>query len=348
MEELAGRFAALDPEAAEALKVIGYFDSLVAGHVGLESLVRGAAVLTGITAGMADPDRRLAVRVMPDGRSVAAEGDADPSWLTMAVAEGESARAWLETTTYRALDTLVLERLVAGVRVVLDRTRGRVVRDDAAALEVLVDPTTSLDHRARTARRLGWSAEAVVRAVALEAPGDPGRGSTTHGIAMRLEPADRAHLTAAGPTRPAGRVGVGSAVPVLEAGRSWREALVALRFAADGTGDDPGDTTITYAALGGLALLADAVGRATPVHPDVSDLERLARTHPWALTTLDLVASSASLRAASTGGHVHHSTMQARVAQLEHDLGWGGALTDPATRLRLQVALALRRLHRHP
>jgi DNA-binding PucR family transcriptional regulator len=39
---------------------------------------------------------------------------------------------------------------------------------------------------------------------------------------------------------------------------------------------------------------------------------------------------------------VHHSTLQDRITHAEHLLGW--TVREPAGRLRLQLALALRRL----
>ncbi len=51
MQELAGRLTALDPEASASLRVIASFDALVAGGVGIEALVRAAAVLGGTIAG---------------------------------------------------------------------------------------------------------------------------------------------------------------------------------------------------------------------------------------------------------------------------------------------------------
>jgi DNA-binding PucR family transcriptional regulator len=96
--------------------------------------------------------------------------------------------------------------------------------------------------------------------------------------------------------------------------------------------------------LGGLALLANAVGE-EPIQ-DVRDLERARSTAPWALATLDAVATSSSLRAAATSLVVHHSTLQDRLAHVEDLLGW--SVRDPRGRLRLQLALALRRLRQHP
>ncbi|WP_235022449.1 hypothetical protein [Amycolatopsis alkalitolerans] len=54
--------------------------------------------------------------------------------------------------------------------------------------------------------------------------------------------------------------------------------------------------------LGGLAMLAAAVGPDTEPVPDVRALERAATAGPWVLTTLVTVAGAASLRAAATAG----------------------------------------------
>jgi DNA-binding PucR family transcriptional regulator len=56
-------------------------------------------------------------------------------------------------------------------------------------------------------------------------------------------------------------------------------------------------------------------------------------------------SSPSSLRAAATALRVHHSTLQDRISHAEPLLGWN--VREPHGRLRLQLALALRRLHRH-
>ncbi|HEY5881431.1 MAG TPA: helix-turn-helix domain-containing protein [Nakamurella sp.] len=76
----------------------------------------------------------------------------------------------------------------------------------------------------------------------------------------------------------------------------------------------------------------------------MSTLERAGSAAPWLLTTLDAVAGAPSLRSAATALHMHHSTLQERIGQAERMIGW--AIGDPAGRLRLQLALVLRRLHR--
>lgn len=96
--------------------------------------------------------------------------------------------------------------------------------------------------------------------------------------------------------------------------------------------------------LGGLLVLASAIGPQTARHADVVGLEESAGEHPWLLATLTAVAEQSSLRAAAGALHVHHSTLQERIAHAERMLGW--SFGDPSGRFRLQIALALRRLHR--
>jgi DNA-binding PucR family transcriptional regulator len=119
---------------------------------------------------------------------------------------------------------------------------------------------------------------------------------------------------------------------------------VALRFAADGTDEDPGPRVVHAAELGGLALLAAAGDH--PALPDAEALEHAASAAPWMLTTLHALASTVSLRAAAELLGVHHSTLHDRVTYAEQLLGWN--VREPQGRLRLQLALALRRLRRHP
>ncbi|MFD9983322.1 helix-turn-helix domain-containing protein [Streptomyces massasporeus] len=143
---------------------------------------------------------------------------------------------------------------------------------------------------------------------------------------------------------PAGRLGVGPAVPVLELPRSWAEARTALRFTAEGTPQDPGPRVVHAEELGGIALLADVVAPGAEPPPDVRALETAAATTPWLSATLHAVVATASLRAAAAEINVHHSTLQDRLAHAEHLLGW--PIRTPQGRLRLQLALTMRRLGR--
>jgi sugar diacid utilization regulator len=143
---------------------------------------------------------------------------------------------------------------------------------------------------------------------------------------------------------PAGRLGIGPAVPVLDLPRSWAEARTALRFTAEGTPQDPGPRVVYADELGGIALLADVVVPGAEPPPDVRALETAAATTPWLFATVHAVVSTTSLRAAAAEINVHHSTLQDRLAHAEHLLGW--PIRTPQGRLRLQLALTMRHLSR--
>lgn len=357
MKDLAVRLAALDPDAGAALRVIAYFDRLTDARAGLQTIVRGAAVLAGCPARLTDNERRLHMRVEPDGatspgqprqpapsrqpvqpalsgqtvqsgqgRRISGVGwqaeEPDPEWMSAVVG---SATLWLERPGPPGpVEAMVLERAAAAAKAVLDRTRSHPPRTDPALIELVLDATAAEPQRLRAAARLGFHPADRVRAVAFE-----------DGTAALL-------LEAAEP--PTVRAGLGPPGPVAALPDSWASARVALRFTAEGTEQDPGRRVVHAEDLGGLVLLAAAVGPDAEPVPDVRALDRAAATTPWMLTTLDAVAETASLRAAATALRVHHSTLQDRLAHTIPALGWD--VREPRGRLRLQVALALRHLHR--
>lgn len=329
MKELAGRLTALDPDAGAAVRVIAYFDRLAESRAGLEALVRGAAVLAGVPARLVDPDRRVHVRVEADGTRRESDLAPDPAWPSTALTPGGAAALWLEraeSAVPSVVDAVILERAAGAVRLVLDRTRGRAPADDPALVETVLDSTAPEAARLHAARRLGL--DPAVRARVLVPLGGRARIVAEH---QDGEP-------------PAGRVGVGPAVPVLDLPRSWAAARTALRFTADGTAQDPGPRVVYADELGGVALLADLVVPGAEPPPDVQALEAAAAAAPWLLATLHAVASTASLRAAAAEINVHHSTLQERLAHAEHLLGW--PVRTPQGRLRLQLALTMRHLAR--
>lgn len=142
MKDLVVRLTALDPDAGAAVRVIAYFDQLVDARAGLATIVRGAAVLAGCPARLADRERGVDLRVGPDGRRGAPDGAPDPSWLSTPVTTGGSAVLWLERPGPGGpVEAMVLERAATAARAVLDRTRGRAPtqQTDEAAVEVLID-----------------------------------------------------------------------------------------------------------------------------------------------------------------------------------------------------------------
>ncbi|KOU56986.1 CdaR family transcriptional regulator [Streptomyces sp. MMG1533] len=328
MKELAGRLTALDPDAGAAVQVIAYFDRLAESRAGLEALVRGAAVLAGVPARLVDADRRVFVRVETDGTRRDTDLPPDPAWPSAALTPGGAAALWLERAEAApsVVDAVILERAAGALRIVLDRTRGRVPADDPALVETVLDAKVPEPARLHAARGLGLDPTAPARALALY----DGR---TRIIAAHPE----ARLSA-------GRLGVGPAVPVLDLPRSWAAARTALRFTADGTAQDPGPRVVYADELGGVALLADLVAPGAEPPPDVRTLEAAAASTPWLLATLHAVAATASLRAAAAEINVHHSTLQDRLTHAEHLLGW--PLRTPQGRLRLHLALTMRHLAR--
>ncbi|MGK5695784.1 helix-turn-helix domain-containing protein [Streptomyces sp. URMC 128] len=273
----------------------------------------------GAAAPLADTERAEAAAPLADTERAGAAALADGTDRA-AVAHGVSDRV-----ASSVVDAVILERAAGVLRLVLDRTRGRAPADDPALVETLLDGTAPEAARLHAARRLGLDPTVPARALA---PLD-----------------ERPRVVPAGTQADAvGRLGVGPCVPVLELPRSWAEARTALRFTAEGTPQDPGPRVVHAEELGGIALLADLVVPGAEPPSDVRALDAAAASTPWLAATLHAVAATASLRAAASEINVHHSTLQDRLAHAEHLLGW--PVRTPQGRLRLQLALTMRRLAR--
>ena len=314
------RLAALDPEAGAALRAVGRFDALVASDAGVQAILRVAAEIAGCPVRLDDPARRIGLRARADGRSAAADAPTDAAWPSAPVSQ-DGARLWLERPgPGGTVEAVVLERAAGAVRAVLARTRARRSGEDPASVELLLDATVPEPDRRAAARRLGLPAEA--RAVALAG-----------GAAL---------VVAAGDPLPAGpRAGVGPVVPVADLPASWAAARLALRLTAEGTEADPGPRAVFSDDLGALASLVRVADTEGSEVPDVRAVERAAAVAPWVLPTLDAVCRTTSLRDAARELRLHHSTLQDRLASAEAVLGW--KVRTPQGRLRLQLALALRR-----
>ncbi|WP_189267791.1 helix-turn-helix domain-containing protein [Streptomyces fuscichromogenes] len=342
MKELAGRLAAVDPDAGAAVAVIAYFDRLVETRAGLEALVRGAAVLAGCAARLVDEERWVRLRVEPDGRRTDTVGGPAPGWPGAPLVPGGPPALWLEREGAdgpSVVDAVILERASAAVRSVLDRTRGRAPGppvDDPALVETVLEAGAPLPARLHAARGLGLdTADPAARFRAVAVADGPPR-IVPDGPPPVLPPVPA-------PGLPTGRAGVGPAVAVADLPRSWAAARTALRFTADGGSPEPAGPPIVHAdELGGVALLAGLVVPGAEPAPDVRAVQAAAADAPWMLRTLHAVASTASLRAAAAEINVHHSTLQDRLTHAEHLLGW--SVRTPQGRFRLQLALTMRHL----
>ncbi|MCX2181943.1 helix-turn-helix domain-containing protein [Streptomyces sp. SKN60] len=330
MEELAGRLRALDPDAEAAVRVIAYYDRLVEGRAGLETLVRGAAVLSGSPARLVDAPRRVRIRVEPDGRRRDEDGPVSADWPSLPLPRGSGPAVWLERErSGTVLEAVILERAAAAIGIVLDRSRGRAPAapdpDDPALVETVTDPSAPEAVRLYAARRLGLDPAGTVRALALP-------GSRLH---LQQHPF---------PELPAGRIGVGPDGPVERLPLSAAAARTALRFTSEDTPQDPGPRVVHADELGALALLADRAYPDDAPPTDLNALDRAAASVPLLLPTLAAWACAHGLRDAAGKLRVHHSTLRDRLDRAQSLLGW--PLTTPQGRLRLQLALALHRLRR--
>jgi hypothetical protein len=321
VDDLASRLAALDPEASAALKVIRHFDSLLESRAGLQSVVRGAAALAGATAGLVDPARRLTVRVGPDGVAAAPVGPPDPAWVRTEVTDN-GAEIWLERFgPVDTVDAVILERAAGVARSVLERTRSRAVLDDPALVELVLDAKAPEPDRLAAGRRLGLGA--LARPVARA-----GAGPLVVGV-DRVPPLRH-------------RAGIGPAVRIADLPGAAESARLALRLTAEGGPEDPGPRVLYADRLGTLLLVVQAADADSERHPDVRALDKVMTEASWMPAVLEAVTTTESLRDAARSLGLHHSTLQDRVAHAEHLLGWG-RLRSPAGRLRLQLAIALRR-----
>ena len=108
-----------EADAENAVRLIGFFDALVEQQVGLEELLRNAAVVAECAVGVQDLDGEFAVRATPQGRSDAER--AGPGATVRKVGPGH--QVWIERGPDQALplDELLLERLAIAAIVTLGR-----------------------------------------------------------------------------------------------------------------------------------------------------------------------------------------------------------------------------------
>jgi hypothetical protein len=336
MKELIQRLSALDEDATAAVKIILHFDTLLGRGAGLESFVRGAAVLSGYPAGLAHPQHQIWLRVDADGRSVPPTGDvADvvARWPHHELDDGSGGVVWIERPEESVLDAVLLERLAAGVHLTLERVSPVSVDDDAGAVEILL-ATASEDARRKAARRLRLREDSRVHVVATAADASPPFSRRSAVLSTSVGDV-RASIVEAVRFSTACIAGVGSAVRLHDLPTSWSQALVSFRLA---THIAP---IVRWDELGALALLASVPADVAAAHPDVTAV-REAAGEPWGLDTLEAVARTESSRAASAVLGLHHSTVQARQLRLEDLLGFKIGTADGRT--RVMVALAAYRL----
>lgn len=330
MQELVGKLSALDPDASESLKVIGFFDKLVSAQANMTALARSASVLAGVPAGLTLGEEARTVRATPRGShsSDAAPGD----WPSAEI--GSGGRVWIERDGEpHANDSMLLERFALAVSITNARVAFGGMND--SALELAVDAAIPPEERTAAVRRLRLDLHGHMRAIAL--PGDvaaptiPTRGllSTPFGFAQVL-------LVDASFSDFGERAGVGIAVEHAQLPQSWSSALTALRLS------DEANPIVFADQLGPLLLLAEIADASSEPHPDVVSLSLMAHDRK-ALPTLDAVVDRGSVRGAAVSLGLHHSTVQARLSALTGELGYD--VRTVLGRTRFTLARTLQRLH---
>jgi hypothetical protein len=326
MQELLGRLTALDPVASETLKVVSYFDALVAHEVGVPSLVRGAAALAGAPVGCRLHDRDI--RVSEAGETLPSAPAPSARWMTKSAGPG---LVWIERDgDPHANDAMVLERLAIALAITTARHA-----DGAGSVETALNPHAADDERGVALARLRLDTAPVLRAMAMTADTPAPPHSPSSIIVTPWGPV-RAVIGVpeiAAPT--AVRAGIGMRVRRERAHESWRTALVALRLTT------PTQPTIHAEDLGALLLLADVADARSET---ASDTVTLAALEPRSLELLDALASTESMRAAATLLGLHHSTVQQQASVLADLLGYDPR--TPAGRVRFTLARTLHRLAR--
>ncbi|MEU4365240.1 hypothetical protein [Promicromonospora sp. NPDC023987] len=350
MQELVGRLTALDPEASETLKVVAYFDVLVAGGVGLAALLRGAAVLSGAVAGAVDGRRTY--RIGPDGDRLTdgpatdgpatgrAEGaghaELQPRWPTSTISNG---RVWLERHgSPHANDAMVVERLALAVDLVAARHPGRA----DSSLETALDATRDTAERRVALSRLRLDPAREVRVV-VRPVSHPASRPVSHLVSHPVSAAPSTVVaTSYGLLRAvvlghdeqlSGPAGVGLRRRADELPESFRTAVLALRLL-------PADDAVVDATDLGVVLTAVSV--LEPVAAQQPDVVALARLDRRTRAVLDELAGSESVRAAAAALGMHHSTLQVRHDALTSELGYDPRSLDG--RARYRVARLLLRL----
>ncbi|WP_458687933.1 helix-turn-helix domain-containing protein [Nocardia tengchongensis] len=163
---------------------------------------------------------------------------------------------------------------------------------------------------------------------------DRGLSDTLNAAVVQAFPASQAG--AAGPW-----IGVGERLPAYAAATSWEQARRALRFASSTW---HGRRVIAFERLGALELLADLPVQRLLGTADVMRISEFAATEPGALAvdTLEAFCVFGTLRRTATELHLHHSTVAARIAQVEAVMGWG--MDDALDRFTATLVLFVRRM----
>ncbi|MGB8406900.1 MAG: helix-turn-helix domain-containing protein [Mycobacterium sp.] len=267
------------------------------------------------------------------------------------------------------LDAVLLDRLRHKLAALPVSARPRL--GDPALVEVVLSGKERPADRARAIRLLGLDETRPVRVLAVSAQSTPkvlrvitsalpevSVRSADLGTAIALlcqghteiralsDGLDQAIVRAYPAPLPVGAdrgpwVGIGASGGVFAAPVSWDQALRALGFASS-TGF--GRRAVAYERLSALELLAELPPDAARRNLLLQRINAIADTETGRLQvdTAEAFCVFGSLRRTADELHVHHSTVAARLARIEAELGWD--LDDPLDRFSATLLLMLRRI----
>nr|BAV56009.1 transcriptional regulator [Actinomadura fulva subsp. indica] len=239
------------------------------------------------------------------------------------------------------IDAMLVERFAIACAAVLGSMEPAPALGDPALVELVFSPAADEARRFRALKLLGLSPDRSVQVVAVA--GGAEAASALGGKAARL--GQLYGVIVSGPPWPGddvlakanSMVGVSPRLSSARAAQAWHLARTALRFAG------PGE--LWGRRLGGFAPLAEHLSsEAISGSPDVVALDRLGEgpNGDSVLATLDAFAASESLRQTASRLFIHRSSVTARLARAESELGF--SVHSAEGRARLTLALALRRL----
>lgn len=357
MDGILRRLTTDDSEAENAIRVIAFFERLVAGRAGVDELVRSAAQLSGLTAGIAGNHDSISFACNAYGQPV--DITIPSSALTrQIVVDGQSiGEAWLlEFSEVTSLTELVVERMALAAASILGRRELNPAAAASPLMEVL-NPETPEDDRARAARGLSFHMDWSVRVLVVRAGSPVGEinaalqaWASRHGLdTTRAQVVDGSLVAVVhdmGGDRPLPRpdwsfqAAFGNRVKILDAARSHTSARQALRL----TSATLGPRVIDFDELGPLQLLCE-------LEPDAARSQRLVQqlmfltqseTGKAELQALDAFCSHRSLRQASIALNLHHTSVSYRLKNLERKLNVD--LADARTVFLFTFALQLFRI----
>ncbi|MEQ0560164.1 helix-turn-helix domain-containing protein [Amycolatopsis sp. NEAU-NG30] len=163
MKGLLLRLSGLDADAENAVRLIGFFDRLITGRAGLDTLVRSTAELAGCPVGVHAPGQGTSLRADPE---IGAPGPPPPGAATRTLEGGVV--VWVDRAgTPAPLDDMLLERFAIATAILLEHSGvPRPELGDPALVELLLSADAGAAERSRALHLLGYGPQARLRVVA--------------------------------------------------------------------------------------------------------------------------------------------------------------------------------------